>query len=303
MQLKKSKVSFLEEEHEYWLSGKQLSGITGILGKYVFPDKYSDVPQHILQNAAERGKAIHEAIYMYETFGEIKSDMPELLNYIAIKEANGLNVLSSEYLVSDETNFATMIDLVLGSSKNMVSLADIKTTSVLDKEYLSWQLSINAVLFEMQNPKIKVDKFYGIWLRGEKAELVSIKRIDDEVIVDLLCAAANDADWTNPLKAVMPTDMNSQLQLMAELEGTIMLWEAEYADVVKRRDELKEKLMEAMTLHNVDKWETDNIVVTRTKDTTYKGLDIKTFKALEPEMFEKYAVMQSRKGSLKIKLK
>ena len=63
--LKHCEVVFDEERHTYTLNGKPLMGITGILHKYIFPDKYSNIPQAILDRAAERGHEIHRQVQMW----------------------------------------------------------------------------------------------------------------------------------------------------------------------------------------------------------------------------------------------
>lgn len=67
-----------------------------------------------------------------------------------------------------------------------ISLADIKTTYRIDKESLSWQLSIYAYLFERQNPGLKVRNLYGVWLRGDKSELIPVERRSDEEVMRLM---------------------------------------------------------------------------------------------------------------------
>ena len=52
--LKKCPVEFDELAHTYTLDGKQLSGITGIIKDYLFPDMYKGVHERTLEAAAER---------------------------------------------------------------------------------------------------------------------------------------------------------------------------------------------------------------------------------------------------------
>ena len=43
IELVKSSVVFNEENHTYMLGEKQLQGITGMISRQLFPDKYKDV--------------------------------------------------------------------------------------------------------------------------------------------------------------------------------------------------------------------------------------------------------------------
>ena len=52
IELTQSGVIFNEELHEYWLDGKQLSGITEALRKQLHPDMYSSIPKRILEHRA-----------------------------------------------------------------------------------------------------------------------------------------------------------------------------------------------------------------------------------------------------------
>src|SRR5690606_8659995 len=106
--------------------------------------KYDGVPEYIMQRAKERGSLIHKEIEEYVKYG-INGFTDELQMFKKIKEAYNFEVLESEYTVTDFEKFATNIDLILYMNKEKeLALCDIKTTSELDKEYLSWQLSINA---------------------------------------------------------------------------------------------------------------------------------------------------------------
>ena len=59
IELVKSSVVFNEENHTYMLGEKQLQGITGMISRQLFPDKYKDVPDFVLKRAAEKGSLIH----------------------------------------------------------------------------------------------------------------------------------------------------------------------------------------------------------------------------------------------------
>ena len=49
IELQDSGVVFNEELHEYWLGNKQLSGITGILQRQLFPDEFDGVPEDMIK--------------------------------------------------------------------------------------------------------------------------------------------------------------------------------------------------------------------------------------------------------------
>lgn len=54
IKLVKSPVVFNEENHTYFLGEKQLRGITGMISRQLFPDKYKGVPDHVMRRAANK---------------------------------------------------------------------------------------------------------------------------------------------------------------------------------------------------------------------------------------------------------
>ena len=116
--LKQSPVRFESETHRYYLGEKELQGVTSTLVHRAFPDTYrkpdnytEEQWQEILANAAAKGSNMHETIELYDELG-VTSDLPELQSYIRIKQEQGLTVLATEYVVSDEKHYATAIDKI-----------------------------------------------------------------------------------------------------------------------------------------------------------------------------------------------
>ena len=122
----------LTEDHEYWLGDKRLTGITGIISRQLFPDKYKSVPDKVLKAAAARGTKVHEDLQLYDMFGEINSEEARL--YAQLKEDSGFETIDSEYIVTDYTDFATPIDKLLrfkDTPNGSVDLGDVKNTASL----------------------------------------------------------------------------------------------------------------------------------------------------------------------------
>lgn len=184
IELVKSSVTFDELSHTYSYLGANLSGITSLLHRTLFADKYNGIAPEVLAKAAEYGHNIHEQIEIVDGLG-VESDHPSVQDYCKMKETNNLVPLANEYLVSDEVAYASSIDIVFDDC----TLADIKTTSRLDMEYLSWQLSIYAYLFEKQNPGLKVPRLLAIWLpkpKYGKSTLVEVPRKSRDAVKVLM---------------------------------------------------------------------------------------------------------------------
>lgn len=288
-------VIFNENAHTYHLEGKQLQGITGMIGRQLFPDKYSNVPDYILKRAAERGTAIHQSLHTSDIFGTDHAEYQK--QYLAILDNLGLEILDNEYLVTDSKNFATAIDKVAFDG-NRVGLCDVKTTYKLDKEYLSWQLSIGKYLFELVNPDIKVDFLFAIWVtKDDNVEWFDIDEKPREEVIKLIEAEANGQQYDNPNVLTVADD---RIELM--IQGI--------ADIKQKAKELKEteaklnaEIEKAFEAQGVEKWETDSFVISRRKGYTRKGFDKKTFEIDHPNLAKEYETEIEVKGSIVTKLK
>ena len=84
IELKKSPVIFDERAHTYTLDGVRLSGVTAIV-KWMFPDTYKDIPQSVLEKAAEHGSLIHKKCEQYDNCG-FGDDLPEVKEYVRLKK-------------------------------------------------------------------------------------------------------------------------------------------------------------------------------------------------------------------------
>lgn len=281
-------VDFFENNHCYLTKeGKQLQGITGIISKMLFPDKYSNIPEHILNKAAEYGSLIHSKCQENDIFET--SDCIEVENYMKIKQEHDLIPLENEYLVSDNERIATMIDNIFRASDNSVHLGDIKTTSVLDTESLSWQLSICAYLFELQNPHLSVDKLYGIWLRKDKYKLQEVERIPNSTIIYLIDAYFNNSSFDNPIK------QNTSL----EIEELIAIDE-EISILEERRSQL---LSDIQPLIEKQQYKDDKVTISWVSPSTSIGFDSSKFKKENPELAEKYKKQTTKSGFVKVTYK
>ena len=285
MELVKSKVLFNQEQHTYTLDGKLLQGITGMIGRQLFPEKYSDVPKEVLEQAAKRGSFIHETIELVDDLG-ISNEMQEVKGYIELKELYGLQYEVGEYLVSDNEHFASCIDKVYRVSYTEFSLGDIKTTYKLDRDYIRWQLSIYAYLFELQNPGCKVVRLFGIWLRGNIHELVEVERIPDDIIKSLLNAEINGKQFVNPYS--IPCVSGQLPEKYKEMEHSIVEILEQAKCWSDKKKELSDGIMKAMVEAGEYSWKGKSISVTRKKDTIRKDFDKKSFEKDYPELYRQY---------------
>ena len=292
-------IIFCEENHTYISKTRQYSGITGVLNKYLFPDKYKDIPEAILEKAKQRGVACHNQMEMWINGMTYESQNDEVIKMQDL--LNGRNFTHSELLVSDYKNFATKIDAVEESEEGVI-LWDWKTTSILDKEYLSWQLSICAYFYELNFDK-KVMQLMAGYITEKEVEIVPIVRVANEHVIALLDAAANDEPFfINPLK----TDILNQeaiLKKMYEIEQIIVDSEKRAKEAKIQGEELRTGLLNQMTEKGLKRIETDRMLLTVKEAYERETLDSKKVKELAPEVYNECKKVTKIKESLLIKIK
>lgn len=296
MKLIKSQVIFNPDEHTYMLGGKELSGITSVISRQLFPDKYRDVPEDVLKKAAERGTMIHSICELVDDMG-ISHDSDEAQGYKELKDDWGLRYEYSEYLVSDDEHYASCIDKVYRENETDFTLGDIKTTYVLDKESVRWQLSIYAYLFELQNPGCKAVRLIGIWLRGKNHEIVEVERIPSEVVVNLLKCDSEGRQFVNPY-SISPITLPDEYRKM-ERDIQEIVSQAKYWSDKKK--EIADAVMMSMVEAGEYSWKGDIISFTRKKDTIRKDFDKKAFEKDYPDLYNKYLKEIPVVGSVTLK--
>ena len=295
IKLNKSSVVFNEEPHTYHLGDKQLKGVTGILDRRLFADKYKKVPENILQEAAKRGRYIHKMCELVDTLNVVPNECQEAMNYIALKKRLGLKAIASEYLVSDNQHYASSIDVIYDNGEGVI-LNDRKTTSTLDKEYLSWQLSIYAMFFELLNPEVKVDGLSATWLRGDICEYVTIERKPEDLVKALLLADINDEPFDYEVDKGIPDFIEERLSTMVFLNERIKALN-EQLGVLKKEveDTMKEKDIKSV--------KTPYATFSYTLPKVTTSFDTKLFKEENQELYQKYIKEQNKQGYLTIKFK
>lgn len=180
-------IDFLEEPHIYLVDGVITPSVSEIL-HFIFPEKYKNVSNYILNKKAQYGTTIHQSVEMLENNLKTMSieeafnvtvqaldlnyiQEVSLQQYLKLKDKYQIKVIEQEQMIHFKNYYAGRFDMI-ARIKNNLCLCDIKTTAELDEEYLSWQLSY----YEMAVGK-KFDKLYAIWLpKKDIGQVVEIKR-------------------------------------------------------------------------------------------------------------------------------
>lgn len=306
MNLPNSEVVFDAKHHTYTLYGKQLQGITPIIN-WLFPDTYKDIPQHILDAAADYGTAVHQKCEECDSLGIANDDV--VCDYQRIISEAGLQPVYSEYLVSDGQNIASAIDKVFADD----SLGDIKTTSKIHWLNVQLQLSIYAWLYEMQTGR-KTNKLYVIWLPKPQygnPMVKELKRIPADVckyIVEVYLAGGDRES------AIMALSFHADIlgeterkvgNISSEWEGVIneLITIKKQLDILTEREkEIKKSILSTMESKGDDNWCNDVIQISKRAASERVSIDTKAIQKDMPEVYEKYKKTTKVASSLTYKL-
>lgn len=173
-EIKGHTLEYIDETHTYLVDGVIVPSITQIL-KIKFGNKYNGVSKEVLNNAAVKGTAVHEAIENYCKMGEV-IDLKEVKNFIFLQKQYKFEVIENEVpIILFKGNVpiaAGRLDLVL-RMKGLIGGGDIKRTSTLDKEYLAYQLNLYRIGYR-QCYGIEWQFLKGLHLREDTRRFVDL---------------------------------------------------------------------------------------------------------------------------------
>lgn len=181
-------IEYVDETHTYLYDGVIIPSVSEIL-RFIFPNKYSLVPKEVLNKKATYGSTVHEAIEKLEQGKELPKldyiQQASITQYLKLKEKYNIEVHKQEQIINYEDKYAGRFDMI-ADINGVEALCDIKTTAELDKEYLSWQLSLYAYAYKNMYDE-DFEKLYAIWLpKKELGKVIEIERKTDEEIEDVL---------------------------------------------------------------------------------------------------------------------
>lgn len=303
--LKQCTVVFTEEDHTYYLpeKGKYLSGITGMLERQLFPDTYAGIPEAIIKQAAEYGKEVHKSIEDFDMNWE-NDGTQEVADYISLISEQGLVHETSEYLITDGENYASMIDKVYRVDETTFDIGDIKTYGIMTpekREKARWQLSVYAYLFELQNKKAKVRRIFILHIRNKAkkdgsfdhiSDFIELKRIPSEIVKELLLADSVGKQFVNPY--AIPEDIRQQESVIRQLIQAKQ-------DAETRLNSIKARILSLMEAQDIKSWCTETMRITRKLPTTRSSFSLADFKEAHSDIdIEPYMKTSQVAGSLTI---
>ena len=305
IEIKPCSVVFNPDDHTYYLpeKDKYLSGITGMLERQLFPDTYAGIPEAVIRQAAEYGTSVHESIEAFD-MDWTNDGTQEVADYISLTTENGLTHETSEYLITDGENYASMIDKVYRVDETTFDIGDIKTYGVMTadkREKARWQLSVYAYLFELQNKKAKVRRIFILHIRNKQkkdgnfdhiSDFIELKRIPSEIVKELLLADSMGEQFNNPYE--IPEDILQQEPLIRKLIQAKQ-------DAETRLNSIKARILSLMEANDVKSWATETMRITRKLPTTRSSFSLADFKEAHSDIdIEPFMRTSTVAGSLTI---
>ena len=357
--LKRSAVVFSEEAHTYRRGEVELSGITGLIHSVLLLGVYPEASQYVkevqIPKAGYYGTCVHKAIQAWDELGIENTQFPEvrhttkhcgdvifpahdvseeLLHYRKVKPRK-CRTIANEFTV-DFGMYASQIDCIWADDEDNIYLVDHKTNNLNYypggaaglQEYLSWQLSCYAVMFEAQTG-LKVKGLLGNWMRKGAGELWRITRQPDDQVIKLLntqlvkgdfgfvyvndemqVTAAKVEEVKPTLKVISSADMHAQNWVIPQADAQALVTALEAIAEIKRQadeaearcQQLKDKLKEAMESAGIKSWDTGIFKATVKAASTRKTFDSKKFQADHPDMYQEYIKESETKSSIIITL-
>lgn len=289
-------LTFDEKNHVYTLDGINLISVTQLMQKYALAPNYEFVNKEVLEASAKRGTLIHKEIENFNKNGEIgfTNEMFEFKQYV---EENNIKVSASEMQLHNDVVAGTC-DLLLNMQSDNPIIADIKTTSKLHVDAVSWQLSIYAFLFadEEMYKHFKGQAFH--FKANEHLKVVDIPLKPYETILRLMNAERKGI----PFNYVAELE-SENLTNIVSLEALIKGLESKKKDLEKQRDALKEGLLKEMESRGLKSIEKNGCRITYIAATRKKTIDTTRLKQEQPNIYEQYLKEADVKASIKITLK
>lgn len=286
-------IRFEKDTHKYFNEKeKELISVTKLMQQYGLSPDYSFVSDEVLKLKAERGTLIHKEIEEYIKNNEI-GFTSELQAFIRFLNYNKAKVIASERIVNNDIVAGTT-DLLLEINGER-TIAEIKTTSSVYKEAVSWQLSIYNYLDDWKSKKAICLHFDA----DGTLKTYDINFKPKELIEELLEAYRTGKEFKLPTVAIP----DKQLALLHEATAIIAEADRTKKEAEAKAAEVKEAIIKAMEEHGVKSFENDDLRITYIAPTTRATIDSTRLKQELPEIAEKYTKTSDVKSTVKITLK
>jgi len=308
-------ISFEEKGHIYSVNGEIASiSVTELLAKHGLAPNYKGTSKAKLKESAELGKAVHKDL---EDILNVASYEPktEQGKHFAEWVKKNLDCGVGEQVLGYEYNgliiAGTADVMAIGKDKTLI-IADHKNTAKFHREYVSWQVSVldyfaRKLGREKINGKILnwkgAKKFYCFHYDPKTGDMTTyeLDKIPDEEIEALIEAEYNRETYQRKMLVIDPELQKRYL----EAEEHVVSMEKGLKKIQKKRDELREQLLQLFEEQGIKSWETPNkkLLVTYVAPMDRMGVDSAKLKSKFPQVFTECQKVTHIKSQLRVKVR
>lgn len=292
---------FNKADHTYTLDGKVLISVTQLMRKHGLAPSYEGIDEEVLRRKAERGSLIHEEIERYIKHGEIgfTSEQEDFARFVS---ELGITNMRSEEIVNNDLVAGTADLMAIRTLKSEQGveyinrvLVDYKTSVNVNKEAVSWQLSLYEHLSGEQ-----FDEFYVFHLleHSEKSKYIPLEHIPAEEVEKLL-QCEREGTIYQPRALSVPSELLAAAQ---EAERAVKVAEAIKKEAEARAVTIRQQLIEAMEAQGIKSFETadKSMLITYVEPSIRETIDSTRLKKERPEVAAEYSKKSTVKASVRI---
>lgn len=304
------RIEFESQEHVYSVNGDIATiSVTELLKKHGLAPNYDGVDKAVLRASAEKGKEIHK-------------DLENVLNKVSYEPTTAQGQHFAEWvkenldcgvgeqmLAYEEDGFilAGTADVMAFGVNGETIIGDHKNTTVLHREYVSWQVSLlDYMARKLGDEKINgntiywrgTDKFLCFLYDNKNGDMkvCPLEKVSDDEIERLILCERKGEIYQRPMLVID----NELQQRIEEAEKFLLEKEKEYKQAEETAKVLRAQLCKLMEEQRISKWETDNIRVTYIAPTERVAVDSRKLKDKYPIAYSECQKVSKVKGYIKI---
>lgn len=301
-----------ENTHTYFVDGQVADiSVTELLHKHGLAPSYDGVDEEVLNASRERGKEVHADIEKYIMADGYVPETREGLAFAHWSEKNGLYAYAEKRYALKWKGIVVactmdLIGWITVNGRRIAVLADHKTTSRFQREYVSWQVSIEDY-FARKQSGVVINNATIEWNGAEKflcflydkdgnMEVKECDKIPDSEIERLLDCEANGEIYTRPA-LVLEDDMAVALE---KAELAVIETERAAKTAKAQAEALRAALCAEMERQGIFSWSGAKIKATYRAGSERVSVDSTRLKKELPEVYEKYTKTSKVKATVVI---
>lgn len=309
-------ITFEEKGHIYSVNGEIASiSVTELLAKHGLAPNYSGTSKAKLKESAEIGKSVHKDLESVLNIAHYEPKTEQGKHFAEWARENldcGVGEQQLGYEHEGLIIAGTADVMAIGKDKSTLIIGDHKNTAKFHREYVSWQVSLldyfaRKLGKEKINGKILnwkgASKFYCFHYEPKTGEMkvYELDKIPDVEIERLI-----DCEYHNKLyqREKLVIDPELQKQYLAAEENFIAL-EKGAKKLQKKRDELREQILQLFEQQNVYSWESPDkrVLVSYVRENDRITVDSTKLKKKYPLVYNECQKVTHIKSQLRVKLR